>query len=85
MRSYPLVEDHSGGYRIEPIWPDGVLVGYRPGEVRPAEFRPWFDRVAVDLHGNDATRQPAVRVARNPETLESKGISEPSQQGRERG
>jgi hypothetical protein len=35
-----LVEDHSGGYRIEPLRPSGVLVGYRPGEVRPFEVRP---------------------------------------------
>ena len=34
-----LVEDHSGGYRIEPLRPSGVLVGYRPGEVRPGEVR----------------------------------------------
>ena len=35
-----LVEDHSGGYRIEPLRPSGVLVGYRPGEVRLGEVRP---------------------------------------------
>jgi hypothetical protein len=34
-----LVEDHSGGYRIEPLRPSGVLVDYRPGEVRPGEVR----------------------------------------------
>ena len=35
-----LVEDHSGVYRIEPLRPSGVLVSYRPGEVRPSEVRP---------------------------------------------
>ncbi len=30
-----LLEDHSGGYRIEPLRPDGVLVGFRPSELRP--------------------------------------------------
>jgi len=30
-----LVEDHSGGYRIEPLRPDGCLIGLRHGEVRP--------------------------------------------------
>ena len=32
--SSPIYEDHSGGYRIEPVGPGGVLVGFRPGEVR---------------------------------------------------
>ena len=55
-----LVEDHSGGYRIEPLRPGGVRIGShpregRPGEVCPDEVRPWFDRVAVDLHDNHAT------------------------------
>ncbi len=31
------VEDHSSSCRIEPIWPEGVLVGYRPGEEDPSE------------------------------------------------
>jgi hypothetical protein len=26
--------------------------------VRPREVRPWFDRVAPDLHKNHATSQP---------------------------
>jgi hypothetical protein len=30
-----LVEDHSGGYRIEALRPDGCLIGLRHGEVRP--------------------------------------------------
>jgi len=34
-----LVEDHSGGFRIEPIRPEGVLVGFRPSKVRLAEVR----------------------------------------------
>ena len=39
-----LVEDHSGGYRIEPLRPSGVLVGFRLGEVRPSEARPFETR-----------------------------------------
>ena len=35
-----VLEDHSGGYRIEPIRPGGVLVGFRPFEERRDEFRP---------------------------------------------
>ncbi len=35
-----LLEDHSGGYRIEIIRPDSVLVTKRPGEVRGVEVRP---------------------------------------------
>ena len=31
----------------------------RPSKVRPSKVCPRFDRVAVDLHGNDATSQPA--------------------------
>ena len=31
-----------------------------PFEVCSAEVRPWFDRVAVDLHDNHATGRPAA-------------------------
>ncbi len=34
------VEDHSSSCRIEPIWPDGVLVGLRSGEASTVEVRP---------------------------------------------
>jgi hypothetical protein len=42
-----------------------IILTRRPGEVRPREARPyelrtWFDRVAVDLHDNHATSQPAA-------------------------
>jgi len=30
-----VLEDHSGGYRIEALRPDGCLIGLRHGEVRP--------------------------------------------------
>ena len=36
-----VLEDHFGGYRIEPLRPSGVLVGYRPGEVRLSEVCPF--------------------------------------------
>ena len=46
-----LVEDHSGGFRIESLGPSGhpiseriILVGFRPGEVRPFEVRPFEAR-----------------------------------------
>ena len=35
-----VLEDNSGGYRIEPFRPGGVIVGFRPFEVRPGEVRP---------------------------------------------
>ena len=31
-----LLEDHSGGYRIEALRPGRVLVGLRPSEIRPS-------------------------------------------------
>ncbi len=39
-----LVEDHSGGFRIETHRPGGVVVGLRLGEVSPVEVRPGEDR-----------------------------------------
>jgi hypothetical protein len=33
------VTDHSGGYRIEPLWPDGVLVGLGLPELRGCSVR----------------------------------------------
>jgi hypothetical protein len=35
-----LVQDHSGGFRIEPLRPDGVFVGFHPSKVRTGEVRP---------------------------------------------
>ena len=64
-----VLEDHSGGFRIEPLRPDGALVGFRPFEVRaedarqrPGEVRQVELQEAVSM---EATEPTACRVG-NP-------------------
>ena len=64
-----LFEDHSGGYRIEPLRPGGVLVGQRRFEVRAEDARQHPGEVRqVELQESvsmEATEPTACRVG-NP-------------------